>query len=59
MSVSDGNALLKIYQLDPDLQNRVKDLPLTTLAEFRAMARQVRATQENRWALRKQKSPAN
>jgi anaerobic glycerol-3-phosphate dehydrogenase len=40
---------LKIHQLDPDLQLRVKELSLTTLGEFRAMARQIRAIQESRW----------
>ena len=30
---------LKIHQLDPDLQTRVKELSLTSLAEFQALAR--------------------
>ncbi len=42
---------MKIHQLDPDLQTRVKDLPLTSLAEFHALAREIRITQEARWAL--------
>jgi len=43
---------LKIHQLDPDLQTRVKELSLTSLAEFQALARQIRITQEARWASR-------
>jgi len=41
---------MKIHQLDPDLQTRVKELPLTSLAEFQALAREIRITQEARWA---------
>jgi hypothetical protein len=47
---------LKIYQLDSDLQTRVKDLSLTSLGEFQALARQIRMTQEARWALRGQEA---
>ena len=36
------SAPLKIHQLDPDLQLRVKELSLTTLGEFRALARQIK-----------------
>ena len=50
---------LKIHQLDPDLQTRVKDLSLTSLAEFQALARQIRTTQEARWALRDRESKNN
>jgi hypothetical protein len=41
---------MKIYQLDPDLQTRVKELTMTSLAEFQALAREIRMTQEARWA---------
>jgi hypothetical protein len=47
------SAPLKIHQLDPDLQLRVKELSLTTLGEFRALARQIKAIQESRWTLLK------
>ena len=43
---------LKFNQLDPDLQAQVKDLSLTTLGDFRAVAKQIRAIQETRWTLR-------
>ena len=42
---------MKIHQLDPDLQTRVKELTMTSLAEYRALAREIRMTQEARWAL--------
>ena len=35
------------------LQARVKELSLTTLVEFRAMSRHIKAVQESRWAMRK------
>jgi hypothetical protein len=41
---------MKIYQLDPDLQTKVKELTMTSLAEFQALAREIRMTQEARWA---------
>ncbi len=44
---------LKVHQLDPDLQLRVRELSLTTLGEFRAISRQIRAIQESRWTLRR------
>ena len=51
---------LKIHQLDPDLQLRVKELSLTTLGEFRAMARQIKDIQVSRWIRRtREQEPGN
>lgn len=49
---------LKIHQLDPDLQARVRGLTLTTLSDFKAMAQQIRSIQESRWAQRSRVEPA-
>ena len=51
---------LTIHQLDPDLQQRVKDFPLTTLGEFRTFARQIKAIQEARWnRSKREQEPGN
>ena len=41
----------ELSQLDSDLQTRVKEFPMISLGEFRALAREIRTTQENRWGM--------